>query len=445
MQTRITRVQGEGLASRLFRRRVEIRIERGIDAGKVVCSDEARLSVGSAEQNTLTIADPTISRFHLGVQVDPSGITVSDLDSTNGSFVGALQLGTVTTVDPISVRVADVLLRIGPVDEREVRVHQADRLGAMVGQSALMRELFAKVTKVAASNATVLIEGETGTGKELVAQEIHNQSARRDGPFVVVDCGAIPENLIGSELFGHRRGAFTGATQDRAGAFEEADGGTLFLDELGELDAAMQPQLLRVLESRQVKRIGDANYRPVDVRVVAATNRDLRREVNRNAFRADLYYRLAVIGLVVPPLRQRKEDIPLLVAELLQDSAERLHVDAPPMINEQTLARLQAHAWPGNVRELRNVVDRVLLGRQIEAVELSLESPVREGLPGADELAHLPFREAKARWVEQFDRSYLSALLERCKGNVAEAARQSGIARVHLFRLIKKYQLKAEK
>lgn len=308
-----------------------------------------------------------------------------------------------------------------------------------------MRELFRKLELAAPKDVTVLLEGETGTGKEVVAEEIHRHSTRRDRPFVVVDCAAIPASLIESELFGHVEGAFTSAGVGRLGAFESADGGTLFLDEIGELDLAIQPRLLRAIERGEVKRLGEDQHRRVDVRVIAATHRDLQRRVNQGTFRADLFYRLAVLHLRVPPLRERPEDIELLVEHMLPLIATRLGVQPQDPLSPQTLQQLLGYAWPGNVRELRNVLERLvtLSGSAVTFDALADAEPTAKATTLSPEaLVALPFKEAKTQWLTHFELRYLEILLERCKGNVAEAARQSGIDRVHLFRLVKKYGLR---
>jgi DNA-binding NtrC family response regulator len=346
----------------------------------------------------------------------------------------------------VEIQLGDDVIRLRALaEEEEIPLDEEDRFGEVFGRSTPMRNLFKTLRSAAAQDVTILLEGETGTGKELIARELHRASRRKNGPFIIVDCGAIPAPLIESELFGHTRGAFTGAIEDRAGAFEEANGGTIFLDEIGELDLAMQPRLLRVLETRQIKRIGTAHHREIDVRVLAATTRDLLRASNEGIFRPDLYYRLAVVHVRIPPLRTRAGDVEPLVRELLERTAKKLGLAAPPQLSEETMQQLARHPWPGNVRELRNFVERlVALSEGSVGFELPEElsvTPPRQEL-SIDALAGEPFKDAKAQWIEYFDQAYLSRLLERCQLNVAEAARQSGIDRVHLFRLIKKYKLR---
>jgi DNA-binding NtrC family response regulator len=303
-----------------------------------------------------------------------------------------------------------------------------------------MRQMFRLLSDVAATDATVLLEGQTGTGKELLAEEIHRHSQRRDQPFVVFDCGAVPKELIESALFGHVRGAFTGAVVDRRGAFAEAEGGTLFLDEIGELAPEMQPSLLRAIDRRMIRPVGGAGYQSVSVRVVAATNRDLRAEVAARRFREDLYYRIAVIRISVPPLRERPADIPLLIERFVAEFAGHRHLQVRP----EDLQRLARHAWPGNVRELRNLIERACALSRGETLDLgdffgdrATPAPSTEGVP-----YHLPFKEAKAHVVEYFERKYLQVLLERHAGNLSAAARAADVDRKHLRELLRKHGLR---
>jgi DNA-binding NtrC family response regulator len=438
---RTTRILREGERTRVLRRKVALRVLEGADRGQVITSADLRLTVGAAEQNDLTLHDAAVSRHHLRVEIVPEGFLLTDLGSTNGTTVGNLRLRQVLAQDVVDLRLGETLLRVQPLaEEEEVQLVEDDHFGAVLGRSPVMRELFGKLAAISPRDLTVLIEGDTGTGKELIAQEIHGHSPRRDGPFIVVDCGAIPPSLIESELFGHARGAFTGATEHRGGAFEAADGGTVFLDEIGELDLSMQPRLLRVLEQRQVKRLGEARYRQIDVRVVAATNRDLQRGINEGTFRSDLFYRLAVAHLRVPPLRERPEDIELLARRFLPDVAARVGAQPKPLSTE-TIQEMVGYPWPGNVRELRNFLERFVTltsGAVLDAPAHEVHLPSAPQL-SVDELCTMPFREAKNAWIASFDVAYLSRQLERCDHNVAEAARRSEIDRAHLFRLIKKY------
>jgi DNA-binding NtrC family response regulator len=413
----------EGLRRRVYR----LTVGRG--KGAAVCrSIDDAITIGSHPGNGLVIADPTVSRFHARIQLDADGYLVSDLDSTNGTYVGGLRVRAAYL--PVKAR-----LTLGEVDvqfevqreEADLALSASDRFGALLGGSAPMRRLFEQLAQMAAAESTVLIEGETGSGKDLVAGELHRHSARRDGPYVVVDCGGLPESLIEAELFGHERGAFTGAVTARAGAFVEADGGTLFLDEIAELSPAMQTKLLRALEARTIKPLGSDKWQKVDVRVIAATHQDLARRCNQRLFREDLYFRLAVLKVRVPPLRERLEDLPLLVNAILDEEGvtDRLRLD------DAMLETLRARHWAGNVRELRNVVQRVLV---LGAAAFSDDQAEARPL-GAEEA----YKTAKARAIEEFERRYLSALLERCGGNVTRAAHEANVDPAWVFRLVKRY------
>ena len=333
------------------------------------------------------------------------------------------------------------MLKYVPNEEAiDLEPSEAESYGALVGRDPKLRRLFRLLDDVAATDATVLIEGETGTGKELFAEEIHRHSPRKDGPFIVFDCGAVPDELIESALFGHVRGAFTGAVADRRGAFEEADGGTLFLDEIGELSPAVQPALLRALDKQSVRPVGGTSYTRASVRVVAATNRNLRAEIAAKNFREDLYYRVAVVRMLVPPLRERPDDIPLLVEHFIrQFRSERSLVVAP-----EDLDRLRRHHWLGNARELRNVIERACAlshGTRLEIDEALEERPIRGGETGAVDV-DLPFKDAKARIIDAFEREYIAELLKRHSGNLSAAARAAEIDRKHLRELLRKHGLR---
>jgi transcriptional regulator with PAS, ATPase and Fis domain len=300
-----------------------------------------------------------------------------------------------------------------------------------------MQTVFQFLEQVAASDVTVLIQGETGTGKDLAATSIHNASERRNAPFLVVDCGAISPNLLESELFGHERGAFTGADKARAGVFESAQGGTIFLDEIGELGLELQPKLLRVLESREVRRVGGQAVLPIDVRIIAATNRDLAEEVRAGRFRQDLYYRLMVAQITMPPLRERKQDLPLLVRAILEQT-ESIDQSSALFARPDFLTALYAHKWPGNGRELRNYVSRCLAMQQYVAPEILAE--VNEDTNPVD--VDVPLKELRERWVEKFERTYLEKILVAHHDNVTLAARAAGLNRGHFHRLLARHGLR---
>jgi two-component system, NtrC family, response regulator GlrR len=397
------------------------------------------LVIGGAPGVDLVIEDPAVSRLHAELELLDSGLWVRDLESRNGTFVQGVRISRACLPDGGQLRVGgtDVTVRYAP-EPTPIEIWPEGRFGPMVGTSVPMRELFARLARVARSEATVLIQGETGTGKEVAARAIHDASPRAGEPFVIIDCGALPENLLEAELFGHARGAFTGAVEARAGAIEAADGGTVFLDEVGEVPLNMQPKLLRVLESRTVRRVGETAHRPVNVRFLSATNRDLRTMVNTRAFREDLYFRLAVLPVTIPPLRDRPSDILALVKHFLPDEA--LAAVSPQMVRE-----LMARPWLGNVRELRNFVERALaLGPQ-EAMALS-------GAPGAaggaesqlrlpPELLTLPYKEMRERVLLAAERDYIKGLLDRHDRNISEAAESAGLNRTYLYRLVAKHGL----
>ncbi|HVU53256.1 MAG TPA: sigma 54-interacting transcriptional regulator [Polyangia bacterium] len=435
----------DGLPSGRRIRRCRLTVVAGPDAGLAREFEAPVIRVGARRGADLVLSDGKVSRTHFEIRLDPQGYRLRDLESTNGTFVSGLRVADVYVPPGASIYVGDSRVRFDPLDDSvEVALSSADRFGDMVGRSVLMRELFARLAAVAPTDATVLVTGETGTGKELVAEALHEHSPRKGGPFVVLDCGAIPANLMESEAFGHERGAFTGATAAHAGAFERADGGTLFLDEIGELPLEMQPKLLRALERKEIRRVGGARTLQVNIRVIAATNRDLAVEVNKGRFREDLYYRLAVAHLAVPPLRERREDIPLLVEHIvagLPGGRER----GP---RAETIELMKRHEWPGNVRELRNVLERAVLfqqpGREPSVIVGAPEpraaaAGAREG-SAAEVRAPIdptvPFKVAKQELIDEFERRYVRALLERHGGNVSAAARAAGIDRMSIHKML---------
>jgi DNA-binding NtrC family response regulator len=320
------------------------------------------------------------------------------------------------------------------------------RFGEILGKSRRIQEVFRLLGQLSRTDATVLIEGESGTGKELAARAVHFNGLRAGRPFVVVHCGALPEPLMESELFGHVKGAFTDATRDRIGLLESAEGGTVLFDEIGEMPAALQIKLLRFLQDREVRRVGSTESRRIDVRVIAATNKNLRAEVEQNRFRVDLFYRLAVVPVQLPPLRERKEDIPLMAAHFLERAAARAG-KAGVSLSAESMRILLAHDWPGNVRELENAIAHaaalgggadmgpdVLPRRLTGAPRAAVPNVARPGTP---------YREAKQRVLEAFDTEYLTDLLRRCGGSVTRAAAEADMDRKNLYDLLKKYGLQA--
>jgi transcriptional regulator with GAF, ATPase, and Fis domain len=408
----------------------------------------AAVTVGKAPDNDLVLSDSTVSRRHLSVSRTEAGIEVVDLGSKNGVFVGSTRIQQAIVEPGTLLRAGDVQLLVA-IELKDVVIppSEADHFGIAVGSSLPMRRIFGVLEHIAPTPATVLLTGETGTGKDVLARSIHAKSRRSDGPFEVVDCGAVAGSLIESELFGHERGAFTGAVSGRAGAFERAAGGTIFLDEIGELALELQPKVLRVLEAREYRRVGGSKMLPTDVRIVAATTRDLPKEVSRGAFREDLYFRLAVVSIAVPPLRDRTDDLPRLAARILEAAGSDLRLKG------ETLASLRAYDWPGNVRELRNVIERAMhFSRAAGSSELRLADfpPAARGGPGqagtlSGSLSEFDvgqtYREARARFEAAFEQNYVAWLLERFDGNVSAAARGVKMDRNHLADLARRHGL----
>ncbi|CAN5162009.1 hypothetical protein BH11MYX1_BH11MYX1_22770 [soil metagenome] len=396
------------------------------------------ITIGTAEGSTLRLTDPGVSRFHAELRPAAGGIVVRDHGSTNGTFVAGVRLERGIIAAGTVIRVGATSIQLGDAAPTQVEVLASEALGGMVGRSPGIRRLMALISKAAPSDASVLINGESGTGKELVARALHDLGPRRDRPFVTVDCGALPAPLLASELFGHERGAFTGADRVHIGAFEAAQGGTVFLDEIGELQPTAQATLLGVLERRRLRRLGSRSEIAVDVRVVCATHRDLRSEVNRNSFRLDLYYRLAVITLLLPALRDRPDDVPLLVEHFLRDCGWDQPVSK--LISPQAMDALSKLHFAGNVRELRNLVEAaVAMGEPPQLVSGAPASPRVKSAPGQLEIdLDLPYKEARGQLTAEFERQYVDALLARSDGNISAAARTAQLTRSHLNELIAK-------
>jgi DNA-binding NtrC family response regulator len=418
------------------------------------------LVVGTASDCDLVVDDPLVSARHCELSLTREGVVLRDLGSKSGTLLaGGVSVREVVLPAgvPVTLGASELVLRQAGAPSL-IPVSAEGRFGDAVGQSLPMRALFATLERVAPTDRTVLLLGESGTGKEVLARSLHARSLRRDGPFVVFDCGATTPSLVEAELFGHVKGAFTGAAVARSGLLEEADGGTLFIDEIGELPLDLQPKLLRAIEDRRSRRIGSVEWTSFDARIVAATHRDLRAKIADGTFREDLYYRLAVVEVRVPPLRERKEDIPLLVERFLAaHRPPRSLSDLPP----HALELLMRHAWPGNVRELRNVVERLLLFPELgDAVIAPLLSAAAPALPaaGADPAAaqtpealvemvkelerttapllHLGYLAARDAVLEMFDRTFISMALREWHDNVSDAAGAMGLSRSQLYRIL---------
>jgi transcriptional regulator with GAF, ATPase, and Fis domain len=442
--TWVTHVGDDASEATLRVRRCRLEVTAGLDSGLSRDFTNETIRIGARRENDFMLGDAKVSGLHCEIRLDEHGYRLRDLGSKNGTFVAGMRVVDVYIVPGALIDLGDSRVRFQPL-RGSVEVPLLRELGfhGMVGKSVKMRELFARLAKIGPTDATVLVTGETGTGKELVAQAIHESSERKNGPFVVVDCGALPRTLVESELFGFERGAFTGADRAMAGSFERAHGGTIFLDEIGELPLDLQPKLLRAIERKEVKRIGAAAPVRADVRVVAATNRDLAVGVNQGTFREDLYYRLAVATIHLPPLRERREDIPLLIEHFL---ADRNDGDSPHQLRPETVELLTRQSWPGNVRELRNAIERAVLLAEIPEADpkspRAPSAPAKPDQPPDDPSLQLridleaPYKEAKAQLVEAFERRYLTELLKRTGGNISRAARRAGLDRMSVHKLI---------
>ncbi len=441
--------------------------------------DKEEIRLGSMDDNDVVLNDDTVSRYHCRITQEETGYILLDQQSTNGTFINKVRIRDGFLKPGCIVSVGQSQLRFNAREE-EVQIvpSRSDRCGGLIGGNPRMREIYSIIEKIAPTATTVIIDGETGTGKEVVAQAIHSLSPRSRNELVVFDCGAVPPNLIESELFGHEKGSFTGAMMTRQGLFETADGGTLFLDELGELPIDLQPKLLRALEQREVRRVGSQKAQKIDVRIIAATNRNLEDEVRAGRFRQDLFYRLSVVRLHLPSLKDRADDIPLLVQHFLDTG----HFNKKPggqavrSIADDAMRALQAYPWPGNVRELVNVVERAVSFCDAGVVELtdlpdyvrSARASTASGIRAAkrpntspnptvpmsasaptpmppDELLSegVTFKDAKERWVASFERNYILQLLRRNTGNISHAARAADIDRKYFRKLMKKYDIEA--
>jgi DNA-binding NtrC family response regulator len=425
---------------------VSIVVLSGAQRGRTIAVP-ARLRVGRGADNDLALDDATVSRRHCEISRVPGGIRVRDLGSDNGTYVESARVTDAIASMGSILSIGAVKLALRPdLEVLEVEPLPQTEFEGAIGRSLEMRRIFRVLDGVARTEATVLLEGETGTGKEVLARAIARRSHRPE-PFVVVDCGAVTPALIQSELFGHERGAFTGAVAQRKGAFELAHGGTIFLDEIGELSVDVQPTLLRVLESREFRRVGGNQSLKVDARVIAATSRDLLREVGAGKFREDLYFRLAVVPMRIPPLRTRREDIPALVEHILSRLPSARALTPSP----QTMTWLLQHDWPGNVRELRNVLERgAYISSAAGSAELRLSELPAGGGDGGDVASLLRFspaeayRDARKRIEEEFERRYVTWLLACHGGNLSAAARAARMDRKHLHVLARKHGLRGE-
>jgi len=415
--------------------KLRISVTRGPDTGLVIEVAGEPVRVGTASDNDLVLSDDSVSRHHCELEPTADGLRIRDDNrSTNGVMLGAIRVQDATVAGDLQLVLGDTMLSACWLDDAVDREQAGvERFGDVLGRSARMRELFAQLQRIAPTDYTLLIEGETGTGKDVVAESIHQASGRAEGPFAVLDCGAVSPQVIESELFGHERGAFTGAVAARAGLFEQAHLGTLFIDELGELPLELQPKLLRVLEKRELRRVGGNRTIPIDVRVLCATNRNLRAEVRRGNFREDLYYRLATAHVRLPPLRDRLDDLELLVQHFMAiESPQQAEVPA------HIWPLFRAHRWPGNVRELRNAVRRLGLTPNQPLTGLHTRPAISSNQGGAI----IPLREARRLATDDFERAYVEQVLAAADGNVTRAAVLAQVSRQMLQKLMKSHGIR---
>ncbi len=403
--------------------------------------------IGSAPEADLVVHDPSVSGAHCRIFLEGGRFVIQDERSKNGTFVNDVPIREAFLLPGMRVTVGGAVFRF-ETDERDEAVQPSKkaRLGELVGTSASMREAFGLIARIAPVDSTVVITGETGTGKELAARALHDLSSRSEGPFTVVDCGAISPTLIGSELFGHERGAFTGALERKIGSFERAHGGTVFLDEIGELPLDMQVRLLRVLERHEIKRVGGERYLPIDVRVVAATHRDLEAMVAEGTLRQDLLFRLDVVSITMPPLRERKEDIALLLRHFLRNARFNIGPDGERKVSHVSplaMRALSSHAWPGNVRELKHAIERAVGLGEGDTITIGDLPPrlVSPELAKAEREASGTFKEAKRAWVDAFASDYLARLLERHDGDVNAAAAEADLHPKYMRQLMMQYEI----
>lgn len=434
-------------------RKCQLVVIDGPNRGKKLTLNKNVTKIGKRENNDLIVTDKTVSRNHMEIEYQQDSFLLRDLGSTNGTYLNGSKVKEVYLTPGDLIKIGSSTIEFEAFDEK-IKIEPSDKeeYGLMVGKSRKMRQIFSILEKISPTHATVIIEGETGTGKDLVARAIHENSQRKAKPFVVFDCSAVAPNLIESELFGHEKGSFTGAIKSRRGAFEEATGGTIFLDEIGELTSELQPKLLRALEQREIKRVGGNVPVKIDVRVICATNKNLRREIDEGRFREDLYYRLSVVKISLPALRERPEDVPPIVERFLTTGKFNLKPDGTikvTRVEDDALKLLARYQWPGNVRELSNVIERAVSFVDKDTITKShLDFVFAEMAHGGEERtermkveADIPFKDAKQRIVEDFEQEYLADLVERNNHNLSKAAREAKIDRKHLRNLLKKYNI----
>jgi len=432
-------------------RKTKLLVLNGAQQGREAMVNKDLFTIGSGSHNDLVLEDSTISKRHCEIALDTDGYQIRDLGSTNGTIVQGVRVASAMLESGVELQIGKTRLVFCPVQTSAViPLSRNESFGAMLGRSMAMRRVFAVAETYSPTDASIMITGETGTGKEVLAEEIHRHSPRKNKPFIVIDCAAMAKDLIESELFGHVRGAFTSANADREGAFEAADGGTVFLDEIGDLSPDLQPKLLRVLEKREIRRVGSNKVLKINVRIICATNRNLANEVNANRFREDLYYRLSVVQIELPPLRRRKDDIAPLVKKFLNDLRGKNALSELADF-DRTIQALKAHDWPGNVRELRNLIELAFYSekRPVDLAVFLAMGNLRaiRGAPAQEPQSFaIPpdksFKDAKSELVEQFEKDFLQEVIRRNNGNITHSAHEAGIERAYLQRLVRKYGLK---
>lgn len=395
---------------------------------------KGRVVLGAGDQADIVLDDKAVSRRHVELSLVPEGVFVRDLESRNGTFYQGHRIERMVLSPGSRIAIGNAEIAIDADLEELGEAGEETTYRGLLGSSVAMRRLLTILGRLEGSLVNVVVEGESGVGKELIARAIHEGSQVAEGPLVVVNCGAIGKELVLSELFGHAKGAFTGASEARVGAFEAAHDGTLFLDEIGELPLDVQPVLLRALESGEIKRLGENETRQVKVRVVAATNRNLKEEVAAGRFREDLFYRLAVVRLEVPPLRERLDDVPLLAAAFAQQAG----AGALP---DDVMEKLSARTWPGNARELKNAVLAYLAIGVLPEADVAPSGLLEMALRQAIDLDE-PYQDQKERITALFSRIYFEALLDKAGGNQSEAARIGGVERSYLRKLLEKFGVK---
>lgn len=410
-------------------RTVRVHILEGPDQDQSFLESKPVISIGSRPGVDVVLSDPTVSRRHVEIRQTPDGLWLADLGSRNGTHVGGTPIKEALVPESARIKIGATTFQVSLVQLRPRGDTMTPvQFGAYLTEHPALKETVASLGRIARSEATVLIHGETGTGKELLARAVHDQSPRAERPYMVVDCGALSPTLLESQLFGHKKGAFTGALEDQEGALEAGNGGTVFLDEIGDMPLELQPKLLRALEARTIRRLGEVVDRTIDVRFVAATHRNLKDMVEDGSFRSDLYYRLAVVPVVVPPLKERPEDVSLLAQHFCEAFSRGSRTLSP-----ETFACLQQHTWPGNARELRNVIQRAVAAAQSSVLHPQDLFPSLQQDESSD-----TFQAAKDKVISVFERRYVTALLKAHDNNISQAAKAAGLSRTSLYGLMRR-------